>query len=250
MDDRIIQQLIWASPVDPMKITSCSKKFNYTFPRTVNSTKNSYTCNIEKTIERLSKRLPCTEKVVIEFCKNFPNLDYIRQAPILVCGDRKTEKIYNNLYNKTPYFEGKENKECQQVFYVDFFFPGKLVILEVGTPKYHSKEDDDLRFSTIKEIIPGVTIFSVYDYNNTSQYKKDILNTLTKINQMPDKEEEYLNYFDKTNWIEKYNNSIKAAKLLHKQKDFLEWLDKNCPDDTVNHKKTIETIETLKTLIS
>lgn len=246
MDDRIIQQLIWASPVDPMKITSCSKKLSYNFPRIINSTKKSYTCNVEKTIERLARRLPCTEKIVIEFCKKFSNLDYIRQAPIIICGDRNTEKIYCNLYNKTPYFEGKEDKECQQVFYVDFFFPRKMVILEVGTPKFHPKEDDDLRFSTIEKIIPGITIFSVYDHNNTSQYKKDILDTLTKIDQMPDKGNEYLDYFDKTDWIKNYNNDIKTAKLIK----CCERVIQLHPNDKKTCEEMTQQIETLKTLIS
>lgn len=244
------KELFEFSKAAPLKITTCSKKLSYIFPNLVNFSKKSF--SVRGFRNGLIKRCPkCTEDVVLKILKEeFPNLndDCTYQAPVLVYSDNDEKINYQNLYNNSPNFKGKENKESQQVMYVDFCFRKKGVFLEVGSESFHSKEGDEFRTSVLEKLFPDATVINITYYNSPKEFREKLTEALKMIDQLPDNEE-ILSGLDKTDWIKNYNDNIKNAKMLHRYEEYLKWLDKNYPEDIKSHEEAVKTIEILKTLI-
>ena len=235
------------SEAGSLKITTRLGKFSYIFPNLVNFEKKSF--STEGFRNGLIKRCPkCTEDVVLNILKEkFSNLnnDCIYQAPVLVYSNDSEKINYQNLYNNSPNFKGKENKETQQVMYVDFCFKKKGVFLEVGSNSHHSKEGDEFRASVLKKLFPNATVINITYYNSPKEFREKLIEALEMIDQLPDNEE-ILSGLDKTDWIKNHNENIRTARLIK----YCEKVIQLHPDDKKICEEMTQQIETLKALIS
>lgn len=237
------------SEAAPLEITTCSKKSSYYFPNSITLKKNNFKYNVENFRNILIEKCPkSTEGATLDILKKDYHELYetcVYQAPLLIYGNEEERINYQNLYNNSPFFEGKKAKESQQVMFADFYFEGKDAFLEVGSKVYHTKESDDFRAAIIKNLCPNATVFTVTYDNSPKEFKEKLIEVLDTISQLPNKENTS-EKLDKTKWIKKYNNNIEAAKLIK----YCEKVIQLHPNDKKVCEEMTQHIETLKTLIS